>query len=1026
MGSKSIGLLTMVFGADMKGFNNAMKKADRRVKKFGKNMTKLGRQMTTSITLPLIAIGGAAAKLSMDFDTAMTKIVTLVGISDTEVNKLRKSVLELAGKTAIAPEELANGLYFLTSAGLRGANAMETLETVAKGAASGLGEMKDLANVAAAAQNAYGEEVINSSRALDVFAGMVQQGMFESSELAQVLGTQLGLAANLGISMEEVGAFISTYTKTTGDANSATTGLGAVMMSFAKITPQMEDALQGAGMSIDGVRESLGKNGLQSTLIGMQKAFDKAGIDLSEFFSKSNALKGVLGVLGEQTETYVTILNDLGNSAGFVDGAFDRTAQTSGFKMKQALVEMKTAGIELGDTLAPTISLIADKIRQLSKWFRGLSDDQKKNITRWATIIATVGPAVYVFGKIVLAIRGIAAAFVALRAVMIAHPMMLLVGVIAGIVYAFKEWGGAVDKLTAKQRVHNQLQGAIRQEVGDEVTRVKFLTEQLEAQNLSMDMQNKYWNELARISPAYFGTLRDGTRDLSELTKVSDIYVQQLETQAGLQKSITFKTQAQFDLREEKVYLGRLKERLKNSIAPHITKHYIKEARAEIDNLEADIKEYDRYIGLYMKKQEIIQKYLSELGIDEDNDKTFDMKAFKKQMKEFEKMQKDMFLESATPTQKMQRNIKDLKTELDKLLGEDQTSEKVQKAIADKIKEINQEQTKLNEHTAKYNELLGEVKKTEPFELLRNAVKNTSKELKEAIIANDGSEEAERKVTEAAKNHKDALDELNEKQKEYNDLTKENTKETNVFADLLDKLVPEFELFGMKLGDIFRDYGESFQMTLDLMVGALNAWFEKSRTIINNFKKTKDKEYEEEAKREKDRIENSNLSEEAKARAIEQIDAKLADKKLKLEEETEAKLLKIKRRQAMLEKALAIASIIQNTAVAVMKVWAQTGIFGGPIAAAIVAAIGAAQIALIASTPIPLAEGGIISGPTHALMGEYPSAGAGNPEVVAPLNKLRNMIGDTKKDTIEVVGRLVGNDIYLSNKNAAANRYRTA
>ena len=59
-------------------------------------------------------------------------------------------------------------------------------------------------------------------------------------------------------------------------------------------------------------------------------------------------------------------------------------------------------------------------------------------------------------------------------------------------------------------------------------------------------------------------------------------------------------------------------------------------------------------------------------------------------------------------------------------------------------------------------------------------------------------------------------------------------------------------------------------------------------------------------------------------------------------------------------------------------------------------------------------------------MGEYPSAGAGNPEVVAPLNKLRNIIGGTKKDTIEVVGRLVGNDIYLSNKNAAANRYRTA
>ena len=74
MASKAIGLLTMVFGADMKGFDKAMKKAERSVGKFGKNMEKLGRNMTRNITLPLVAVGGAAAKLSADFDTSMTKI----------------------------------------------------------------------------------------------------------------------------------------------------------------------------------------------------------------------------------------------------------------------------------------------------------------------------------------------------------------------------------------------------------------------------------------------------------------------------------------------------------------------------------------------------------------------------------------------------------------------------------------------------------------------------------------------------------------------------------------------------------------------------------------------------------------------------------------------------------------------------------------------------------------------------------------------------------------------------------------
>jgi hypothetical protein len=40
----------------------------------------------------------------------------------------------------------------------------------------------------------------------------------------------------------------------------------------------------------------------------------------------------------------------------------------------------------------------------------------------------------------------------------------------------------------------------------------------------------------------------------------------------------------------------------------------------------------------------------------------------------------------------------------------------------------------------------------------------------------------------------------------------------------------------------------------------------------------------------------------------------------------------------------------------------------------------------------PFANGGIVSGPTPALVGEYTGART-NPEVIAPLNKLQNMLG---------------------------------
>lgn len=74
----------------------------------------------------------------------------------------------------------------------------------------------------------------------------------------------------------------------------------------------------------------------------------------------------------------------------------------------------------------------------------------------------------------------------------------------------------------------------------------------------------------------------------------------------------------------------------------------------------------------------------------------------------------------------------------------------------------------------------------------------------------------------------------------------------------------------------------------------------------------------------------------------------------------------------------------------------------------------ASMLAVVAAAGIPaLAEGGIASGPTLAMVGEYAGA-KGNPEVIAPLDKLRGMLAqpssvDLGKVEFEIKGRtLVG------------------
>ena len=66
------------------------------------------------------------------------------------------------------------------------------------------------------------------------------------------------------------------------------------------------------------------------------------------------------------------------------------------------------------------------------------------------------------------------------------------------------------------------------------------------------------------------------------------------------------------------------------------------------------------------------------------------------------------------------------------------------------------------------------------------------------------------------------------------------------------------------------------------------------------------------------------------------------------------------------------------------------------------------------------ADGGIVSGPTMGLVGEYPGAKT-NPEVIAPLDKLRSMMGG---QNVVVTGRLSGRDILLSSEMSNIDRNR--
>jgi len=76
----------------------------------------------------------------------------------------------------------------------------------------------------------------------------------------------------------------------------------------------------------------------------------------------------------------------------------------------------------------------------------------------------------------------------------------------------------------------------------------------------------------------------------------------------------------------------------------------------------------------------------------------------------------------------------------------------------------------------------------------------------------------------------------------------------------------------------------------------------------------------------------------------------------------------------------------------------------------------------------PFATGGLVTGPQLSLLGEGPGTSRSNPEVVAPLDKLKAMLtglGGGGMQSVVVTGRLRGNDMLLQNARTSRSQRRT-
>ncbi len=363
-----------------------------RLSDFSNKADEFGSKMTRNVTLPVVAAGAASFKMASDFNSTFTQMQTLAGVTAGEVEGLKGSVMDLSGETARAPQELAKGLYFIRSAGLDGADALDTLEASAKGSAIGLGDTAAVADVTTSALNTYGPANLSAARAVDILAASVAVGKGEAAEFAPQLGNLLPIAQKLGIGFDQVAGSVAFLTQTNGDVARSATMVAGVLQKLQAPTEQGRKVLEGVGLSADQVRKYLAENGLIATLQMLDKALGGNSDQLRRVFDDIEGFNGVLGLLRNGGTDASRVLDEVANSAGYLDDAFDDVQDTDEFKFQQALADLQATAIEVGTKLIPIFTDIAGVVGGMVGAFTELPAPVQSGIIAVAGMAAVLGP----------------------------------------------------------------------------------------------------------------------------------------------------------------------------------------------------------------------------------------------------------------------------------------------------------------------------------------------------------------------------------------------------------------------------------------------------------------------------------------------------------------------------------------------------------------------------------------------------------------------------------------------------------
>jgi len=424
----------------------------KKISNVGKNFQNVGRNLTTGVTLPIVGAATIATKKFADVDKTMTLVESTMGKTKFAAGDLNKAMKEAAANSTFGMNDAAQAALNFARGGWDAEQAAYALAPAMNLAAGEGGDLDTVSAGLMATMNAFGADAGDAAHYADVFANACNNSALDVNSLSD----SMSVASASFNTVEDAALAMGVMADRGIDANVAANALKSGMGRLA-------DPAKSGAMWM----EKLGINAFDSS--GNMKEMTKIQSELHTAFSglsdqeRKAAASAIFGK--NQMNSWLQLIDTAPSDVKELSAALEKGKTSSkmaddmmsgfGGSLEKIKSSVDVLATSFGESLAPYVSIVAEKIQMLTDKFNALSPQQRDMIVKIGLIAAAVGPVLLIIGKIISvvgflvghimtiitiagkvvgAIRGVITVIKIIFAVIAANPIILLIAAIVAAI----------------------------------------------------------------------------------------------------------------------------------------------------------------------------------------------------------------------------------------------------------------------------------------------------------------------------------------------------------------------------------------------------------------------------------------------------------------------------------------------------------------------------------------------------------------------------------------------------------------